>query len=96
MLKKYEKINLVILDKLTYAGNLVTIKEEIKDPRLRFVKGNIYNHDLVENIFQKYNFDYVVNFAAESHVYRSIENPGAFLKINIIGTQVLLDAAKPQ
>ncbi|WP_319371570.1 dTDP-glucose 4,6-dehydratase [uncultured Ilyobacter sp.] len=96
MLKKYEKINLVILDKLTYAGNVENIREELEDSRVSFVKGDICNRDLVEKIFQRQNFDYVVNFAAESHVDRSIKNPGIFLRTNIIGTQVLLDVSKAQ
>jgi dTDP-glucose 4,6-dehydratase len=94
MLKKYEKINLIILDKLTYAGNLGTIRKEIKDPRVTFMKGDICDGDLVDRIFQRQNIDYVVNFAAESHVDRSIEGPRVFLETNIIGTQVLLDVAK--
>ncbi len=94
LLKKYENIRIIILDKLTYAGNLATIKDELDDLRITFVKGDICNRDLVENIFKNNNIDYVVNFAAESHVDRSIENPAVFLETNIIGTQVLLDAAK--
>ena len=94
MLKKYEDINIVILDKLTYAGNLGTIREELKDSRVSFVKGDICNKELVENIFMNHDIDYVVNFAAESHVDRSIEDPGIFLKTNILGTQTLMDVAK--
>ncbi|WP_319372290.1 dTDP-glucose 4,6-dehydratase [uncultured Ilyobacter sp.] len=94
MLKKYENIKIMILDKLTYAGNLGTIKKELEDYRVTFVKGDICNKELVENIFMNHDVDYVVNFAAESHVDRSIENPGLFLETNIIGTQVLLDTAK--
>jgi len=94
MLKKYEDIKIVILDKLTYAGNLGTIKDEIKDDRVEFVKGDIKNRELVDNIFYRNNIDYVVNFAAESHVDRSIENPQIFLETNILGTQNLLDVAK--
>ena len=94
LLKKYENIRIIILDKLTYAGNLATIKDELDDLRITFVKGDICNRDLVENIFKNNSIDYVVNFAAESHVDRSIENPAVFLETNIIGTQVLLDAAK--
>ena len=88
------KVKLIILDALTYAGNLGTIKEEIKDPRVSFVKGDICNKELVENIFMNYDIDFVVNFAAESHVDRSIEDPGIFLKTNILGTQTLMDIAK--
>ena len=94
ILNKHKDIFVVILDKLTYAGNLKNIEEELKDKRVEFVKGNICNNELVENIFSKYNIDYVVNFAAESHVDRSIENPKLFLETNILGTQTLLDTAK--
>ncbi|MGL4805352.1 MAG: dTDP-glucose 4,6-dehydratase, partial [Bacteroidales bacterium] len=94
MLKKYSDIFIVILDKLTYAGNLGTIAEELKDPRVVFVKGDIGNQELVDNIFAQYDIDRVVNFAAESHVDRSIENPQLFLETNILGTQNLLDCAK--
>lgn len=94
MLKKYSDLFIVILDKLTYAGNLGTIADELKDPRVVFVKGDIGNQELVDNIFVQYNIDRVVNFAAESHVDRSIENPQLFLETNILGTQNLLDCAK--
>lgn len=94
MLKKYKNIEIVILDKLTYAGNLGTIKDEIADSRVEFVKGDIGNRELVENIFSRHNIDYVVNFAAESHVDRSIENPQVFLETNVLGTQNLLEVAK--
>ncbi|UUV18841.1 dTDP-glucose 4,6-dehydratase [Fusobacteria bacterium ZRK30] len=89
-----EEIKLIVLDKLTYAGNLGTISEEIKDERVTFVKGDICNKELVENIFMNHEIDFVVNFAAESHVDRSIEDPGIFLKTNILGTQTLMDIAK--
>lgn len=94
MLKKYKDIKIIILDKLTYAGNLGTIKEELEDKRVEFVKGDIKNRELVENIFYRYDVNYLVNFAAESHVDRSIENPQVFLETNILGTQNLLDVAK--
>ncbi|MGL5317303.1 MAG: dTDP-glucose 4,6-dehydratase [Bacteroidales bacterium] len=94
MLKKYSDIFIVILDKLTYAGNLGTIAEELKDSRVVFVKGDIGNQELVDHIFAQYQIDRVVNFAAESHVDRSIENPQLFLQTNILGTQNLLDCAK--
>ena len=88
LLKKYEEdIYVVVLDKLTYAGNLGTIKDEIADSRVRFVKGDIRNAELVANIFAETDIDYVVNFAAESHVDRSIANPQLFLETNILGTQ---------
>lgn len=94
ILNKYSDIFVVVLDKLTYAGNLKNIEEELKDKRVEFIKGDICNNELVENIFSKYDIDYVVNFAAESHVDRSIENPKLFLETNILGTQTLLDTAK--
>lgn len=94
ILNKHKDIFVVVLDKLTYAGNLKNIEEELKDKRVEFVKGDICNNELVEDIFSKYNIDYVVNFAAESHVDRSIENPKLFLETNILGTQTLLDIAK--
>jgi dTDP-glucose 4,6-dehydratase len=94
LLGKYREIKIVILDKLTYAGNLGTIKEELADPRVEFVKGDIKNRELVEHIFSRADIDYVVNFAAESHVDRSIEQPQIFLETNILGAQTLLDVAK--
>jgi len=94
ILNKHKDIFVVVLDKLTYAGNLKNIENELKDKRVEFVKGDICNNELLENIFSKYDIDYVVNFAAESHVDRSIENPKLFLETNILGTQTLLDTAK--
>ena len=94
ILNKHKDIFVVVFDKLTYAGNLKNIEEELKDKRVEFVKGDICNNELVENIFSKYNIDYVVNFAAESHVDRSVENPKFFLETNILGTQTLLNTAK--
>lgn len=87
-------ILLVNLDLLTYAGNLENLKAAENDPRYRFVKGDIRNRKLVEDLFRRYEFDTVVHFAAESHVDRSIVEPEVFLTTNIIGTQTLLDAAK--
>ena len=94
MLNKYSDIQLVVLDALTYAGNLGTIIKEVEDPRCVFVKGDICDAKLADELFAKYNFNYVANFAAESHVDRSIENPQLFLTTNILGTQNLLDAAR--
>jgi len=85
---------LVNLDLLTYAGNLENLKAVEGDPRYCFVRGDIRNKALVEELFQKYDFDTVVHFAAESHVDRSIVEPEVFLTTNIVGTQTLLDAAK--
>ena len=95
MLEKYgEDIKIVVLDKLTYAGNIENIQEEIDSKKIDFVKGNICNRELVEDIFSRYEIDYVVNFAAESHVDRSISNPQIFLETNILGTQNLLEVSK--
>ena len=94
MLAKYPEIKIVVLDLLTYAGNLGTIAEDIDGERCEFVKGNICDRALTDELFAKYQFDYVVNFAAESHVDRSIENPQLFLVTNILGTQNLLDSAR--
>jgi len=94
MLNQHDDVKIVILDALTYAGNLGTIAEDLKNPRCEFVKGDICDSELADRLFQKHSFDYVVNFAAESHVDRSIENPQLFLQTNILGTQNLLDTAK--
>lgn len=95
--KKYkndENVKVVVLDALTYAGNLGTIKDDIDGKRCVFVKGDIRDSQLVEQLFAEHDIDFVVNFAAESHVDRSIEDPQLFLSVNILGTQNLLDAAK--
>lgn len=95
MLEKYgEDIKIVVLDKLTYAGNIENIQKEIDSKKIDFVKGDICNRELVEDIFSRYEIDYVVNFAAESHVDRSISNPQIFLETNILGTQNLLEVSK--
>lgn len=94
ILAKHNDIKVVVLDLLTYAGNLGTIAEDIDQERCEFVKGDICDRELADRLFARYNFDYVVNFAAESHVDRSIENPQLFLITNILGTQNLLDAAR--
>ena len=91
---KDEDIKVVILDLLTYAGNLGTIKDDINGERCVFVRGDIRDRALADQLFSDYDIDYVVNFAAESHVDRSIENPQLFLETNILGTQNLLDAAR--
>ncbi len=94
MLAEHSDIRIVILDALTYAGYLGTIDPDIDNKRCFFVKGDIRDGKLVDSLFTEYNFDYVVNFAAESHVDRSITNPQLFLETNILGTQTLLDAAR--
>lgn len=96
LLKKYENIRIICLDKLTYAGNLANIKDELKNykQKLKFIKGDICNEELVEYIFDNWDIKYVVNFAAESHVDRSIKNADVFLKTNVLGVQILLKIAK--
>lgn len=94
ILAKHEDIKVVILDALTYAGNLGTIAKDVDNERCFFIKGNICDRELADRLFSEYKFDYIVNFAAESHVDRSIENPQLFLQTNILGTQNLLDAAR--
>ncbi|MFV0497914.1 MAG: dTDP-glucose 4,6-dehydratase [Candidatus Fimivivens sp.] len=94
MLKNYQDIRLVNLDALTYAGNLENLASIAQDSRYTFVKGDIRDRVLVDKLFVQYQFDTVVNFAAESHVDRSITEPELFLTTNIIGTQTLLDAAR--
>lgn len=94
MLNAYPNVELIILDALTYAGNLGTLQEELKNPNLTFVKGDICDKEITENIFKGNDIQYVINFAAESHVDRSIENPQLFLEVNILGTQNLLNTAK--
>lgn len=94
MLKKHKDIHIINLDKLTYAGNLENLKEVEKNLGYTFVKGDICDKPLVEGLFKKYDIDYVVNFAAESHVDRSIREPEVFAKTNVVGTVTLLNAAK--
>lgn len=93
ILKKYNDYHIVNVDALTYAGNLENLKE-IEINNYSFEKVDIRDRKKINELFDKYDFDYVVNFAAESHVDRSIDEPEVFLTTNIIGTQVLLDAAK--
>ena len=94
MLNKYKDIQLVNLDKLTYAGNLENLKGALGDPRHIFVQGDICDRELVSGLFEKYRFDCVINFAAESHVDRSITNPEIFVETNVLGTVNLLQCAK--
>ena len=94
ILAKHSDIKVVVLDALTYAGNLGTIAKDIDNERCFFIKGDICSREVVDSLFAEYRFDYVVNFAAESHVDRSIENPSIFLETNVMGTQVLLDACR--
>jgi len=94
MVNKYPDYEIVNLDLLTYAGNLETLKPVEDKPNYKFVKGDIADREFIMDLFEKEKFDIVVNFAAESHVDRSIENPSIFVRTNVEGTVVLLDAAK--
>lgn len=93
-LEKHPEDRIVALDALTYAGNLETLKPVMDCENFRFVKGDITDREAMDRLFDEESFDIVVNFAAESHVDRSIENPGVFLETNILGTQVLMDQAR--
>lgn len=92
--KHGDDVRIVVLDALTYAGNLLTLKEELQRPNVTFIKGDIGDRPLVERILREEDPDYVVNFAAESHVDRSITNPRLFLETNILGTQNLLECCR--
>ena len=94
MLKKYPDYRIVCLDKLTYAGNLSTLSSVLEEPSFRFVKLDICDREGVFRLFEEERPDIVVNFAAESHVDRSIEDPGIFLQTNILGTATLMDACR--
>ena len=94
MLKKYNNYKIICLDKLTYAGNLATLESVMSNNNFKFIQGDIADRSFIYNLFQEEKPDIIVNFAAESHVDRSIEDPEIFLKTNILGTGVLLDACK--
>lgn len=94
MRRKHPDDTLVCLDKLTYAGNLETLASVMDQPDFRFIRADIADREAVYRIFEAETPDVVVNFAAESHVDRSIENPAVFLETNVMGTQVLLDACR--
>lgn len=94
MLKAHPNYRIVCLDKLTYAGNLSTLSSVLENPNFRFVKADICDRTAVFQLFEEEHPDFVVNFAAESHVDRSIEYPGIFLQTNILGTAVLMDACR--
>ena len=94
MEKKHPEYELICLDKLTYAGNLATLKPVMKKPSFKFIRGDVADREAVYSIFKTERPDVVVNFAAESHVDRSIEEPEIFLQTNVMGTQVLLDACR--
>ncbi len=92
--KKHPDYEIVCLDKLTYAGNLSTLKPVMDDPKFKFIRADIADREAVYSIFENEKPDVVVNFAAESHVDRSIADPGIFPQTNVLGTQVLLDASR--
>ena len=94
MLGKYKDIKIINLDALTYAGSLDNLRDAENDPRYKFIHGDICDAGLIPSLFKDYSIDIVVNFAAESHVDRSIANPGIFAKTNIMGTLNLLNAAR--
>ncbi len=89
-----EQAKIVALDKLTYAGNLANLQDLMKDPRLTFLRGDICDEQFIAKLFKEHRITHVVHFAAESHVDRSILSSGPFIQTNVVGTQVLLDAAK--
>lgn len=93
-LKEHSEDRVVCIDKLTYAGNLSTLESVMKNPRFRFCKLDICDKDGIEKLFSEEKPDVVINFAAESHVDRSIANPGVFLQTNIIGTSTLMDVCR--
>lgn len=93
-LDNYPEDEIICLDKLTYAGNLETLEIALKNPKFKFIKGDIADRKFVYDLFEKEKPDIIVNFAAESHVDRSIENPEIFLQTNVIGTSVLMDACR--
>ena len=94
MLNKYNDIKIINVDKLTYAGNLENLKSVEKNPNYKFIQADICDKEFMEKIFNQNSIDYVVNFAAESHVDRSIKEPEVFVKTNVLGTVTLLNAAK--
>ncbi|MEG2274072.1 MAG: dTDP-glucose 4,6-dehydratase, partial [Clostridia bacterium] len=94
MLNKYPTYDIVCLDKLTYAGNISTLENALANEKFKFFKGDISDKIFVQELFEKEKFEMVINFAAESHVDRSIENPEIFLVTNILGTATLLDACR--
>lgn len=94
MVDKYPNYMIVNLDALTYAGNLETCQPVEGKPNYKFVKGDIADRDFIFDLFEKEKFDIVVNFAAESHVDRSVTEPEIFIKTNVLGTQVLMDASR--
>lgn len=95
-LLKKGNAKIVVLDALTYAGNLATLQDEINNNEIIFVRGDITDRRLLQNVFEQYDSDYIVNFAAETHVDRSIDSPSVFVQTNVTGTHTLLEVAKTQ
>jgi len=93
-LKHHKKDEVVNFDKLTYCGNLENLRDIEKNPRYKFIKGDICDAKLVEKVFQKEKPDFILNFAAETHVDRSIKNPKNFTQTNVLGTHTLLEASR--
>ena len=94
IIEKYPTYRIINLDKLTYAGSFENLKGIEENPNCQFIKGDITNQELLEYILKTFRPDYIVNFAAETHVDRSIEGPEIFIKTNVLGTQVLLESAR--
>lgn len=94
LLRNHPEDQVICFDALTYAGNMETLADVMENPQFSFVKGDIADREAVYGFFEQYHPDVIVNFAAESHVDRSIENPGLFLQTNVLGTGVLLDACR--
>ena len=94
MLRHAPEHQIICYDLLTYAGNLETLAPAMKEPQFRFIRGDIADREAVDQLFRDVRPDIIVNFAAESHVDRSIEDPGTFLRTNILGTGVLMDACR--
>jgi len=96
LVKRYPNYRIVNLDKLTYAGNLENLKDVENAPNYEFVRGDIYDAAFLKELFEQYQFDGIIHLAAESHVDRSITDPNAFIRTNIVGTVNLLNVAKAQ
>jgi len=94
MLRKYPEYRIVNLDKLTYAGNLDNLRDVEKDPRYAFVQGDICDAALVDRVMEEHGINVIVNFAADSHVDRSLMEPGSFIQTDVYGTYALLEAAR--
>src|SRR5687767_6194486 len=94
MVEKYPDYNMIVFDKLTYAGNMDNLLPVDDEPNYKFERGDIASEETVRHILQQYEIDTVVNFAAESHVDRSILDPHAFVHTDVVGTYILLETAR--